>query len=156
MFFDVNGFDASLKSGEDYDICNRLKSKGYSVWSYPNLSVVHLKNPKTIFEFIKRERWHGIGGVQNWKRNKLDKTIIGSIIFIFSIFVFCLGILFGNECVYVGIFLLLSLLLASSLHSLIKFKKYINLLYLSFLFGLFYIGRSMSFFDFLVSKFNEN
>ena len=58
-FNQVDGFDEQLRTSEDYDLCLRLRSKGYKIISDPNISSIHLDPPKTLSEFYKKEKWHG-------------------------------------------------------------------------------------------------
>jgi hypothetical protein len=57
----VGGFDGRLTTGEDTDICRRLRDAGFGVYSAGALSVGHLDNPKTLRAHFRREQWHGLG-----------------------------------------------------------------------------------------------
>lgn len=59
FFCDLKGFREDLITAEDYDLCMRAMSAGGKVENTPSLKAVHLGYPKTLREFIKRERWHG-------------------------------------------------------------------------------------------------
>tara|TARA_R110002072_G_scaffold175601_2_gene331488 strand:- start:24748 stop:25671 length:924 start_codon:yes stop_codon:yes gene_type:complete len=59
LFEEIGGFDDSLKSGEDYDLCKRALQAGASVQADSELIARHLGYPNTVFEFIVRECWHG-------------------------------------------------------------------------------------------------
>lgn len=58
-FLAIGGFDESLETNEDFEICQRFRAAGGSVIENPTLSVVHLGNPDTLPGFFRRERWHG-------------------------------------------------------------------------------------------------
>ncbi len=58
-FEDIGGFDSSLETGEDVDICKRLKDKGYKIFSDPAIHSIHYGSPKNIKEMFRREMWHG-------------------------------------------------------------------------------------------------
>ena len=61
-FFDeLGGFDPTLETGEDHDICMRALAAGGAVSNIPPLVAVHLGYPNTLSHFFRRERWHGKG-----------------------------------------------------------------------------------------------
>lgn len=59
VFGRVGGFDESIQTNEDYELCQRVLQSGLSVKSYPELGVVHLGTPRTLVEFFRKEKWHG-------------------------------------------------------------------------------------------------
>ena len=58
----VGGFNERLITGEDTDICLRLRSAGFEIWAAPALRVIHLDNPRTLAAFFRKELWRGLGG----------------------------------------------------------------------------------------------
>lgn len=59
VFLKVGGFDESLRTGEDYELCMRAKAQGISIVNNPRLDVIHEGYPRSLWAFIKREKWHG-------------------------------------------------------------------------------------------------
>ena len=59
LFEKISGFDESLVTAEDYDFCMRGKQAGARLYNDKNIPVLHCGYPKTINNFIHRERWHG-------------------------------------------------------------------------------------------------
>jgi glycosyltransferase involved in cell wall biosynthesis len=57
----IGGFDESLETGEDFEICVRATANGSTVVNDQGLRAVHHDFPKTIDAFIRREAWHGRG-----------------------------------------------------------------------------------------------
>jgi len=55
----VGGFNSSLETSEDVDICHRLKEQGYKLFIDPAITSTHLGAPKNIREMFFREMWHG-------------------------------------------------------------------------------------------------
>ncbi|OZC37241.1 hypothetical protein B9Q17_03735 [Marinobacter vinifirmus] len=55
----LGGFNSSLSTSEDYDLCARAKSSGIEVFNDERLIAIHKGYPKNILEFIIRELWHG-------------------------------------------------------------------------------------------------
>lgn len=76
LFDEINGFDESLSTGEDYDICQRAKSAGAEIVNDESLLVIHRDYPKTIRKFIAREIWHGAGDCQSFRRFITSKVAV--------------------------------------------------------------------------------
>jgi hypothetical protein len=60
-FFQMGGFDPTLPTGEDYELCRRAKSMGIAVVAVPGLRAIHRGEPRRLREFFRREVWHGLG-----------------------------------------------------------------------------------------------
>ncbi len=65
VFHEIGGFNDTLITGEDYEFCMRAKQKGIVIINNPKLHVIHEGYPKTLKQFIRREKWHGIQDVYN-------------------------------------------------------------------------------------------
>ena len=65
VFYEIGCFDEALTTGEDFEFSMRAKEKGIEVINNPGLRVVHEGYPRTLRQFIKREKWHGIQDVHN-------------------------------------------------------------------------------------------
>lgn len=61
VFLQVRGFDETLETGEDPDLCARLAARGLAVVEVPAARAVHLGEPRTLRDVFRRERWHGRG-----------------------------------------------------------------------------------------------
>lgn len=59
VFDAVGGFDESIETNEDVELCGRIKSLGLSVIADQSVAVVHLGTAQTIKHFYKRQLWHG-------------------------------------------------------------------------------------------------
>lgn len=93
LFDELQGFNPSLETGEDTDICLRAEAYGGCIVNIPQLKVVHKGNPNNVIWFFNRERWHGKGNFSSaFFFNKLTLltlmllislivTLIGSLIF---------------------------------------------------------------------------
>jgi glycosyltransferase involved in cell wall biosynthesis len=84
-FFEVGGFNESLVTGEDSELCWRLSRAGKTVFENPNIKVVHLGNPKTLWNFYKQQRWHGLGMFGTFKISFIDKPVIMTMAFILCV-----------------------------------------------------------------------
>ena len=58
-FVEVGGFDETLTTCEDVDLCNRLRRAGWELLSDSRLYSVHLGDPKTLREVFLGELWRG-------------------------------------------------------------------------------------------------
>lgn len=58
-FRSVDGFDATLESCEDVDLCARLRAAGYRIVSDDRLRSVHLGDPRTLGALFRGELWRG-------------------------------------------------------------------------------------------------
>jgi glycosyltransferase involved in cell wall biosynthesis len=80
IFDALGGFNSSLASGEDYEFCQRAKTR-FKVIADPSIKVIHHGYPKTLKEFFWREVWHGVGGLSTLRDNPFDKPLVASGIF---------------------------------------------------------------------------
>lgn len=55
----IGGFDATVETSEDVEICARARSKGLEVFAYPELGVYHEGTPRSLIRFYRQNRWHG-------------------------------------------------------------------------------------------------
>lgn len=62
LFFQVDGFNESVMTCEDVDICMRL-NKLCRILFDPKIKVVHLGEPKTVRDFFLKEVWRGKGNI---------------------------------------------------------------------------------------------
>jgi cellulose synthase/poly-beta-1,6-N-acetylglucosamine synthase-like glycosyltransferase len=81
----VGGFDASLRTSEDVELCSRIRAAGYVIFSDPEVRATHLANPKNLWSFFKRELWYGKDTlrmcVQNRSFRKEAKVLVLAILY---------------------------------------------------------------------------
>lgn len=68
-FLDVNGFNETLQTGEDFDFCSKLRKKGHQLYNDPGLLVVHLGQTDDIKNFFKKEMWRGNALIKGMKEH---------------------------------------------------------------------------------------
>ena len=73
VFEIVGGFDESLETGEDAELCQRIRSGGGRIVQDQRLAVAHLDNSKTLPAFYRKERWRGLGMFGTVSTSALDK-----------------------------------------------------------------------------------
>jgi GT2 family glycosyltransferase len=59
-FIEIKGFNEELITNEDFDLCFRLLQKGYKIYSDPAITAWHWGVPRTVGEFYRKNRWHGV------------------------------------------------------------------------------------------------
>lgn len=98
LFLKLNGFDESLETCEDVDLCQRARKNGWRIIADPNIVSVHFGDPATLKSLFLGELWRG--------RNNLRVTMKGPITLraILSLIVSALS-LPGFVLTLVGIFM---------------------------------------------------
>lgn len=144
LFRQINGFNENLRTGEDYDICQRARAVGADIVNNERLQVIHRDYPQNVGEFIGREIWHGIGDFQSVKLFLGSKVAITAVIFAGLHILGFTGLVLGWPLVFalsIGCSIFLCLL-----SSIYKFKQagVKVMLINSVIFYLYYWGRFLS------------
>lgn len=148
IFDEIGGFNETLTTGEDYEFCLRVRKKA-KIISDNNVSVIHLGNPKTLIDFLKREIWHGLGAFGSFKINRYDKPLIGTILFasltLLQIFGLVLFLLKWNASLFLfSIAGMLFLITLTAFYRITVSKKIFHIIGLIILYYFYYLGRSIS------------
>jgi glycosyltransferase involved in cell wall biosynthesis len=100
-FMSVGGFNESLETNEDYDLCFRLRNKGYRMISCADAAVVHLRPPHSLVQVFRKELWHGkevfrvflddmrSSGSLNILRRKNSKVVLYALLYLMFILLIC-------------------------------------------------------------------
>jgi glycosyltransferase involved in cell wall biosynthesis len=78
---EVGGFDPSLETGEDYDLCQRVVRGGGVVRIDPALETIHLGFPATVSGFFRRELWHGRGDFRDVRSLLHSRVAVAAVAF---------------------------------------------------------------------------
>ncbi len=148
LFKKVSGFNETLITGEDYDLCSRVKPFAPVILN-SDIGAIHLGNPKTLYQMLKREIWHGLGGVYLYRNGKINKPMCGALIFLLGTILQIAGLLTLVQGEKNHLFLAGTLLLLFSLFSTLYLRRsYIKTLkealQMLVLYYVFYIGRLLS------------
>ena len=65
-FLQVSGFREDLVATEDVDLCYRLKAAGGRIIQDKAIRNVHHGEPRTVWEFTKKEYFRGSSGLKSW------------------------------------------------------------------------------------------
>ncbi|MBD3868856.1 MAG: glycosyltransferase [Acidobacteria bacterium] len=85
VFRQVKGFDPSMETGEDPDLCNRIRSAGYRIVEWDRILCVHLGEPKTLLQVFLRERWHGRGVRLQYADGRWSPVVLATAMFLLLI-----------------------------------------------------------------------
>lgn len=78
-FNEVGGFNTSLVTCEDVDLCYRLGIK-YIILSDDNIIVYHFGEATTIKQFIRKEMWRGYSGFDGMRIHGINRSEIKSLL----------------------------------------------------------------------------
>jgi hypothetical protein len=79
-FQQLGGFDPSLEACEDVDLCQRLKSAGWTIIADERLGSVHHGDPPTLAALFRAERWRGRDNLKVSLRGPLTVRDIPSVV----------------------------------------------------------------------------
>jgi len=94
LFNHVGGFDETIPSGEDYDLCTRVIQTGYKVISDYRIKSYHYGYPSTISAFVKREIWHGKGMTVDFKAPLKSRPLMLSLLYLLCNIFICIFLFF--------------------------------------------------------------
>lgn len=76
VFERIGGFDETLTTGEDAELGVRLGAAGFKIYESQEIKAIHLRNPKTLRQFVSRQVWHGLGMFGSAKIAWFDKPLL--------------------------------------------------------------------------------
>jgi len=94
-FLRLNGFDESIQTNEDYELCERVRAAGMVVRAHPQIGVVHLGTAQSLRVFFRKQAWHGTHVVKVFLRNVTGSHNLKAVAFAGYTLLCMLGILVG-------------------------------------------------------------
>lgn len=150
LFERVGGFDTTLETGEDYAFCQSAIQEKADIINNPSLAVVHKGYPKTIYQFIRREMWHGRGDCVSLQRLITSKVAVASLFFVLMHLLAVTGVYLAgyNVISILSLLVIFSMCVSASIfkHDAGTIKK---LVITSFLYYLYFASRFLSCVSFL-------
>jgi len=70
-FLKLGGFDESIQTNEDYELCERARKSGMQVRAFPRIGVVHLGTAQSLRVFFRKQAWHGTHVIKVFLRDAL-------------------------------------------------------------------------------------
>lgn len=159
VFQSINGFDETLVTGEDSEICLRLRQIGCRVVEDARIAVIHLGNPKTLAAFFRQQKWHALGmfGTVRWR--SLDKPFLMTLVFgmiIAFVFVWLLMTNLSLSNVIMSLFLFSLVPLLSSLYRSWTIKRWSYVPQLFVLYIYYFIARLNVLLALTIGQLNAN
>jgi GT2 family glycosyltransferase len=79
-FLDAGGFDTTLETCEDVDLCQRLRRQGHTLKSDSGMRSVHMGDPKTLRAIFWGELWRGRDNLRVSFRGPLAPRDVPSVV----------------------------------------------------------------------------
>ncbi|HET8888494.1 MAG TPA: glycosyltransferase [Candidatus Angelobacter sp.] len=70
-FLRLGGFDETIQTNEDYELCERARKSGMQVRAFPAIGVVHLGTAQSLRMFFRKQAWHGTHVIKVFLRDML-------------------------------------------------------------------------------------
>lgn len=146
----VSGFNEELITDEDTEIGARLNKMGLCIIDSPLVRAIHLGNPKTLKEFITKEKWHATSILSTISAQKIDRPMVMTFVFMFCCLISLLSVPFVlsynlNPIVLPAVLsMILAPPLVTALYRVYKFRSYQYFFHLVILYLLFYLVRSVT------------
>jgi GT2 family glycosyltransferase len=100
-FEQVGGFDMTLETCEDVDLCRKLRARGYRLVADPRMHNVHYGDPRTLRHVFFGELWRGRDNVRvSLRAPRTPRTLVSAAIPVFTLLALAalvLGLVWGTE-----------------------------------------------------------
>jgi glycosyltransferase involved in cell wall biosynthesis len=70
-FLKLGGFDETIQTNEDYELCDRARKAGMRVRAFPQIGVFHLGTAQSLRVFFRKQAWHGTHVIKVFFRDPL-------------------------------------------------------------------------------------
>jgi len=94
-FLRLGGFDETIQTNEDYELCERARKAGMQVRAFPRIGVVHLGTAQSLSVFFRKQAWHGTHVVKVFLRDMLKSHNRKAVVFAVWTSLCLLGIVSG-------------------------------------------------------------
>jgi len=150
VFEQVSGFDESLITGEDSELCARILKQGYYIISNDRIGAIHLGNPKNLFGFYKKQYWHSLGMFGSFVVNKFDKPILATLLFLI-LNIIGIFLVIDSKAVLQGMCLMLTIPFFASIYRTLQSKKGEFFFQLIFLYYVYFLARITALFKIILN-----
>jgi hypothetical protein len=149
LFIGIGGFDVNYKTGEDVKLCDDARSADARIIMNNKIQVFHHGYPKTIGEFFKRERWHGLGMGKSLAKPWRSRPLLLALYYIICLIFWIIGIFswFDSFAFSFLFFLFVTILPVSILAAQRSMKNIEKCLELTFLYFIYGWARALSLID---------
>ena len=80
-FLKLGGFDETIQTNEDYELCDRARKAGMRVRSFPQIGVIHLGTAQSLRVFFRKQAWHGTHVIKVFFRDPLKSHNRKAVLF---------------------------------------------------------------------------
>jgi glycosyltransferase involved in cell wall biosynthesis len=157
-FRGVSGFDEAMITDEDTDIGMRLCQKGFGIINAPQVRAIHLANPKTLGQFMKKEKWHSTSILNKVTWHTMDKPMFMTFAFLACVVAALAtapAVFLGRINPIVPIALVMIIPVITVLYRLYQFGRYTYVFPQIILYLLFYSVRALTVIEHLLRKHNR-
>jgi len=82
-FLNLGGFDETIQTNEDYELCERARKAGMHVQAFPQIGVIHLGTAQSLRVFFRKQSWHGTHVIKVFLRDVLRSHNRKAVMFAF-------------------------------------------------------------------------
>lgn len=94
-FLRLRGFDETIQTNEDYELCERARKSGMQVRAFPGIGVVHLGTAQSLRVFFRKQAWHGTHVIKVFLRDVLKSHNRKAVLFAAYTLLCLFGVIFG-------------------------------------------------------------
>ena len=94
-FLKLGGFDETIQTNEDYELCERARKSGMDVRAFPRIGVVHLGTAQSLRVFFRKQAWHGTHVIKVFLRDVLKSHNRKAVVFAVYTLLCALAVIFG-------------------------------------------------------------
>ncbi|HEY2363883.1 MAG TPA: glycosyltransferase [Candidatus Angelobacter sp.] len=80
-FLKLGGFDETIQTNEDYELCERARKAGMHVRAFPQIGVIHLGTAQSLRVFFRKQAWHGTHVIKVFLRDPLKSHNRKAVLF---------------------------------------------------------------------------
>jgi len=96
-FLKLGGFDETIQTNEDYELCDRARKAGMRVQAFSQIGVIHLGTAQTLRVFFRKQAWHGTHVIKVFLRDVFRSHNRNAVLFaaytLFSLFAITVGLI---------------------------------------------------------------
>ena len=94
-FLKLGGFDETIQTNEDYELCERARKADMHVLASPQIGVIHLGTAQSLRVFFRKQAWHGTHVIKVFLRDPLKSHNRKAVFFAAYTLLCLVGILAG-------------------------------------------------------------
>jgi glycosyltransferase involved in cell wall biosynthesis len=94
-FLRLGGFDETIQTNEDYELCERARASGMKVRAFPEIGVVHLGTAQSLKVFFRKQAWHGTHVIKVFLRDPIRSHNRKAVFFAAYTFLSLVAVLAG-------------------------------------------------------------